>query len=140
MLYGPNGRVKHGGENTSNYTNPQFDKLFEAMEDLPNGPKRQALINQLEEIARHDVPVIWGFHPKAFVLSHNWLRINKPNEMAGNTMKYQRIDSKLRYESRDEWNKAITWPLVLFGIIITLGVIPFAIRYWRDEHVPVEKL
>ena len=28
LLYGPNGKVKYGGENAANYSNPEYDKLF----------------------------------------------------------------------------------------------------------------
>ena len=28
LLYGPNAKVVSGGENTANYANPEFDRLF----------------------------------------------------------------------------------------------------------------
>ena len=38
LLYGPNGKTKHDGENTANYANPEFDKLFAQMKTLDDGP------------------------------------------------------------------------------------------------------
>ncbi len=42
LLYGPNSKAEHGGENAANYQNPEFDRLFERMKDMDNGPERQA--------------------------------------------------------------------------------------------------
>ena len=33
MFYSPNAKVKYGGENSSNYSNPEFDKLFAKFND-----------------------------------------------------------------------------------------------------------
>ena len=52
LLYGPNGKVKYGGENAANYSNPEYDKLFTKMKNMPNGPERQAIIRQMLEILR----------------------------------------------------------------------------------------
>ena len=40
LLYGPNSREKYKGENTSNYDNPEFNRLFKKMETMPSGPER----------------------------------------------------------------------------------------------------
>jgi ABC-type transport system substrate-binding protein len=54
LLYGPNGKVKYGGENAANYTNPRYDALFEKMKHMPNGPGRQKMINQMVALVRHE--------------------------------------------------------------------------------------
>ena len=51
LLYGPNGKVEHGGENAANYSNPEFDKLFVQMKNMENSPQRQLIIDQMVEIA-----------------------------------------------------------------------------------------
>ena len=60
LLYGPNGKVKFGGENASNYANPQADQLFTLIAGLPDGPPRQAAISQFLAIVRRDDPVDMG--------------------------------------------------------------------------------
>ena len=70
LLYGPNGKVEHGGENASNYDNPEFDRLFDHMKNMENGPQRQAIIDRMVAIARRDKPWLWGYHPKDFGLYH----------------------------------------------------------------------
>ncbi|MGD8642533.1 MAG: ABC transporter substrate-binding protein, partial [Gammaproteobacteria bacterium] len=61
LLYGPNAKMKKNGENAANYSNPEFDKLFEKMKNMDNGPRRQQIIDKMVEIARHDNPWLWGY-------------------------------------------------------------------------------
>jgi ABC-type transport system substrate-binding protein len=124
------GKVKHGGENASNYENPQFDRLFERMRVLPNGPERQRLIDRMVDMLRADVPWVAGFHPRQVVLNHAWTGNLKPNDMATNTLKYQRLDPALRARLRDAWNRPNWLPLAIVGGIAVLAVIP-ALRLWR---------
>ena len=124
LLYGPNGKVEHQGENASNYANPEFDRLFDAMKYMEDGPERQALIDRLVEIARRDAPWIWGFHPKSFSLHHRWLLNAHPNQMANNTLKYRRLDPEQRQTARRDWNPPILWPLWAAGGVLVLLVLP----------------
>ncbi|WP_242482303.1 ABC transporter substrate-binding protein [Thiocystis violacea] len=124
LLYGPNGKVEHQGENASNYANPEFDRLFDAMKFMEDGPERQALLDRMVEIARTDAPWVWGFFPKAFSLHHQWLYNAHPNQMANNTLKYRRIDPTLRERLRRAWNAPILWPLWGLGGVVLLLVVP----------------
>lgn len=139
LLYGPNGKVKHGGENAANYENPKVDHLFEQIKNMPNGPARQKKINELLAIIRKDSPWIWGFHPIDFSLSHQWNRPSKLHGIANNTLKYERIDVSLRAKLRKDWNQAIIWPLIFLIIFIIMLFIPLTITYWRREHRPTVK-
>ena len=70
LLDGPQAKVSKGGENASNYSNPEYDRLFEQMKNMENSPARQAIIDQMLEILRRDSPWLWGYHPKNYVLQH----------------------------------------------------------------------
>ncbi|MEQ1636869.1 MAG: ABC transporter substrate-binding protein [Methylococcales bacterium] len=131
LLYGPNGKVKHGGENAVNYNNPEFDKLFEQMRNMDDGDERMRLIQQLQDQIRHDAPWIFGFHPKSFVLYHSWYGNSKANLMANNRLKYLRINAEERGAKRGEWNKPVFWPLLIGFIAIVLLIIPAVIAYRR---------
>jgi oligopeptide transport system substrate-binding protein len=136
LLYGPNGKVKFGGENASNYVNPQADQLFKLIAALPDGPPREAAISQFLAIVRQDGPWIWGFNPIIFMLQQSWVGPRKPNALAGNTLKYLTIDGAKREKLRQRWNKPQTWPLwLLAGLIATLSV-PLTITYWLRERRP----
>ncbi|MEI7842703.1 MAG: ABC transporter substrate-binding protein [Gallionellaceae bacterium] len=120
LLHGAQGKVAHGGENAANYSNPEYDRLFEQMKNMPNNAQRQKIIDQMLEILRRDSPWLWGHHPKDYVLRHSWLQNSKPNKMANNYLKYLRIDSTQREELRKGWNQPLLWPLLLSGITLLL--------------------
>jgi ABC-type transport system substrate-binding protein len=121
LLYGPNGKVEHQGENASNYSNPDFDRLFNVMKYMDDGAERAAVIDQMVEIARRDAPWTWGFNPKSFSLHHQWVHNAVPNQMANNTLKYRRLDPALRERLRVEWNPPVLWPLwSLLGLAVVL--------------------
>jgi oligopeptide transport system substrate-binding protein len=134
LLYGPNGKVEHQGENASNYANSEFDRLFNEMRFMDDGPERQAVIDRMVEVARIDAPWVWGFNPKAFSLHHQWMHNAEPNQMANNTLKYRRIDPELRRELRDAWNPPILWPLWAIGGLLLLVILPALRLVWRRER------
>ncbi len=134
LLYGPQGKVKSDGENAANYDNPEYDRLFEKMKNIENGPKRQAIIDDMMEICRRDAPWLWGFHPKEYTLVHSWLFNLKPNQMARNGLKYQRLDPALRERKRAEWNRPVVWPLVLIPVLLAAGTLPAILSYRRRER------
>jgi oligopeptide transport system substrate-binding protein len=134
LLYGPDGEVKFGGENSSNYQNAEYDHLFEQMKVLPNGAERQKVINQMLAIVRKDAPWAWGLHLKEFILTQQWVYPMKPDAMGNNTLKYQKINPQLRVQKQQEWNQAKWWPLLILILIIIISLIPIFFKYWRQQH------
>ena len=127
LLTSAQAKVGKDGENAANYSNPEYDKLFEKMKNMDNGPARQAIIDRMLEILRHDSPWLWGYHPKNYVLQQSWLSNVKANVMANNKLKYWRVDARLRDELRREWNQPVRWPIwlgtaaiLLFGVWLKL--------------------
>ena len=133
LLHGRQGKVKHAGENAANYENPEYDRLFERMKTMENGPERQRLIDAMTEILRRDAPWIWGFHPKDYSLRHAWLGNRKPSKVGHNTLKYQRIDAALREQRRAEWNRPVLWPLLLVAALLVAAAWPAWRGYRRRE-------
>jgi len=134
LLQGAQGKVVKGGENAANYSNPEYDRLFEQMKNMENSPARQAIIDRMLEIIRRDSPWLWGFHPKNYVLQHGWLHNVKPNVMANNKLKYWRVDASQRDALRREWNRPVRWPLWLAGAALLLfGMCLWRVLRRRDE-------
>ncbi len=127
LLHGAQAKVSKGGENAANYSNPEYDRLFEQMKNMPNSEARQKIIDDMLEILRRDSPWLWGHHPKDYVLHHGWLHNSKPNKMATNNLKYLRIDAAQRDELRKKWNQPLMWPLWLSG----MALVAFAWWLWR---------
>lgn len=127
LFYGPNGKVKHQGENASNYNNSTANRLFEALRHADNGPTRQALIDQMISQLRQDCPWVFGYYPKTFQLSHAWNGPSHLHTMARNTLKYLRLDTAARACAQHAWNTPRTG--ALWGLLVGfLGLI--APAYW----------
>ncbi|MCX8145704.1 MAG: ABC transporter substrate-binding protein [Azovibrio sp.] len=135
LLHGPEGRARHqGGQNSANYQNPAYDRLFSQMKALENTPERLALIRAMTRILQHDAPWVYAFHPKTYVLTHAWLKNRKPSDVGNNTLKYQRLDYRERQRLRAEWNQPERWPLFLaLGVLVLLAA-PIAWLYRRRER------
>lgn len=129
LLYGPNAKAGKNGENAANYESPEFDRLFNIMKNMPNGPERLAIIREMVSLIQRDAPWLWGMHPKNFSLFHGWFHNVKQNVMANNNLKYRRIDTALRNQQRAEWNKPIVWPVVLLVLVSLLAIIPAILTY-----------
>jgi ABC-type transport system substrate-binding protein len=134
LLYGPNSKVDGEGENAANYHSPEFDALFERMKNMDNTSERQVIIDQMVEILRRDAPWAWGFHPKGFSLQHAWFHNVKPNLMANNTLKYKRLDPKLRVRKRVEWNPPVVWPVVSLLVLLVVSAVPAFVTHRRRER------
>jgi ABC-type transport system substrate-binding protein len=133
LLYGPNRKVD-GGENAANYRNDELDSLFEQMKNMEDGPERQAVLDRMTEIVRHDAPWSFGFYPKSFSLHHQWLANVKPNLMANNTLKYRRIEPEVRERLREQWNPPVIWPIGALVLILVVGALPALIVARRRER------
>ncbi|MDH5535157.1 MAG: ABC transporter substrate-binding protein [Betaproteobacteria bacterium] len=134
LLHGAQSKVKVAGENASNYENAEFDRLFERMKHMSNTPERQAIIDRMVAIARHDAPWVWSFFPKDYTLHHAWVHNRKPNQMASNGLKYQRIDPVLREQKRREWNEPVVWPAVLLLALLGVSIVPAILTFRRRER------
>ena len=134
LLDGNESKVAKGGENASNYANPEFDRLFLRMKNMDNTPERLAIIRQMNRILHRDAPWVFGLHPKSYTLGHRWLKNRKPNDVGNNILKYQRIDAADRSVARQAWNSPVLWPLGLGGLVLALAVVPAIIGYRRRER------
>jgi ABC-type transport system substrate-binding protein len=135
LLYGPQSRAKHQGENAANYTNKEFDALFEQMKNMPNSAERQRIIDRMVDIARRDAPWVWGIHPKKYSLRHSWMGNDKPNTMARNNIKYLRLDVDKRAALRADWNKPVLWPLALILLALIVSAVPAVLSYRKRERM-----
>ncbi|MFM8332454.1 MAG: ABC transporter substrate-binding protein [Candidatus Methylumidiphilus sp.] len=134
LLHGANAKVGAGGENAANYKNLEYDKLFERMRNMDDGPERQAIIQHMQDILRHDSPWLFGYHPMKFALYHDWYRNLASNLMARNRTKYQRIDAARRAQLRAEWNQPMYWPVLLGVLMLVIVVLPAWLSYRKRQR------
>lgn len=133
LLYGPQRKVGNSGENAANYHNAEYDRLFEQMKNMEDGPQRQLIIDRMIEILRFDAPWLWGYHPKDYGLYHAWYQNVKPNRISNNNLKYFKIDTALRTQKRAEWNEPVVWPIALILAVLAAGFVPAVNAFRRHE-------
>ena len=135
LLYGPNAKAMTdgNGENASNYQNPEFDRLFDRMKFLDEGPEKQALIDQMIEITQKDGVWGFGYWPKSAAAYHQWIYNGKPTQIVRNHIAYLRLDPALRAQKIAEWNKPVWWPLPLMALVLA-GLVAPAWFVWRRRE------
>ena len=134
LLSGAEGMIDKGGENKSNYVNAEYDRLFSAMKEMDNSPQRLEIIRKMNRILQEDAPWIFCFHPKSYTLGHAWLKNRKPNDVANNILKYQRLDIAERARRRAQWNTPVLWPLALLATALALVASAAVTAYRRREN------
>ena len=127
------GKTKYDGENTSNYSNPEYDKLFEQMKAMENGPERQKLIDQMVTITRQDAPWTMGFYPYASAAVQHWVYNSKPSVLVRDQARYLRVDPQERVARTASWNRPVWWPLGL-GLAAALALVWLARRNLRRRE------
>ena len=130
LLYGPNSKAKFDGENSTNYANPEFDRLFDQMKDMDNTPERARLIARMVEIMQNDAPMMWGWSNEFGGAYHQWVHNGKPSNIIRDPLPYLRIDAPLRVRMVEQWNRAVWWPVALVPLLLALLAWP-AWRAWR---------
>lgn len=80
------------GPNKFNYSNPEFDKLYEKTQAILDGPEKRRLYRKMELIVLEDCPAAFLNHRVAYVLHHDWYKNYKPHAFAYGLSKYRRID------------------------------------------------
>lgn len=138
LLYGANGKVTHGGENATNYHNPDYDALFDLMKNRSNDATRQQLIDKMVELLRRDAPWAWGIHSESLILSQQWVAPIKINTISVGTLKYMAVDVPMRNALRSAWNQPVLWPIGMLIILIFLLLLPFLLAYRKKQkqHAP----
>ncbi|NYT65862.1 ABC transporter substrate-binding protein [Alcaligenaceae bacterium] len=134
LLYGPNAKADNGGENASNYQNPEFDRLFERMRYLDDGPEKEELVHQMVAVVQHDAPWMFGYFPKSGGAYQAWVANAKPTQMVRNTLQYYRLDSAMRARLLDGWNMPVWWPLwAAGGVLLFIGLLAWRVAVRRDR-------
>jgi ABC-type transport system substrate-binding protein len=118
LLYSKAGKTKFDGENTSNYDSAEYDRLFERMKSLEDGPEKQQLIDEMVRIVRDDAPWTMGFFPYASAAVQEWVHNSRPAILVRDQGRYLRLDVDQRVARQREWNRPVWWPLIALGAAV----------------------
>lgn len=89
------------GPNSTNFSSPEFDKLFEEMKHTLSGAKRKDLIYKMEDLVMEEVPWIFNFHRVFVFVEQPWFYNFKYDTMIMDTFKYYRVDDKQRQKDKE---------------------------------------
>jgi ABC-type transport system substrate-binding protein len=121
LLYGPTGKTKYDGENTANYANPEYDRLYQQMKTLEDGPEKQKLIDEMVRIVREDAPWTMGFFPYASGAAQQWVHNYKPAILIRDQGRFLRLDVNQRMAAQAAWNRQVWWPLLgMLAVVLAL--------------------
>jgi ABC-type transport system substrate-binding protein len=135
LLYGPNAKSVSDGENTANYANPEFDKLYAQLKLLEDGPEKQAVIDQMMRIAQEDSPWAWGYFPYASGAYQSWVGNGKPAILIRDMARYYKVDSAERVRKQAEWNRPVWWPLVAIAALLLAALLVGLRSFKRRERM-----
>ena len=123
LFYGPNAKSVSDGENTTNYQNPEYDKLFDQLKSLDDGPQKQAVIDKMVAILRRDAPLSFGFFPYASAAVQSWVHNSKPAILIRDHGRYLRLNVDERVAKLAAWNKPLYWPVALIVVVVFLSFV-----------------
>ena len=83
------------GPNHTNYSNPEFDRLYDKATVMQDSPERTALYKKLANIVIDDSPWILLDYPLAFGLEQPWLKNYKFHAFPYPNMKFYKTDPTL---------------------------------------------
>ncbi|MFN7952792.1 MAG: ABC transporter substrate-binding protein [bacterium] len=134
LLVTEQGRVKYGGPNDMNYSNPEYDRLFELAKARENDDERMRLIRELRAITEHDAPMIDLMFNEAYSLRHQWVHNVKPFGMSTPMTKYRDVEPELRDRVRDGWNQPVMWPAYTLACLAVLITVPGVVTFLRERQ------
>lgn len=136
LLYGPNGSP---GPNYASYDNPEYNRLFEQMRAMPEGPERIAILEKMRDISVEDCPWIYISNAGSRTLVQPWVRNNYASPIAMDLLKYVAVDPEERGGLQVRWNRPVTWPIVGFVACLGLVVLPASATVRRRANRKVRR-
>jgi ABC-type transport system substrate-binding protein len=84
------------GPNDANFSNAEFDQLYEKSLLVRNEKEREGIYKRMVKILVEECPWIVNTHRMTFALTQPWFKNFKPHEFSKNRAKYYRIDIAAR--------------------------------------------
>ena len=91
VFYGPNASP---GSNRANYSDSDFDRLYEQVRVMPDSPERTALYRKMADRVIEDCPWIFIYHPVSYILIHDRVQNYTYHDFSYGMEKYYRVDMR----------------------------------------------
>jgi ABC-type transport system substrate-binding protein len=91
IFYGPNSSP---GANSSNYSNPDFNKQYELVSKMQDSPERTALYTKLNQYLANEAVAIFTVHTQSYMLQQKWVKNYHDSDFIFDFHQYLNIDQK----------------------------------------------
>ena len=89
-----------GGCNRCNYSNPEFDRMYEEAVKLPDSPRRNLLYRRMAELINRDCVWILEGIPLSWQLRHSWLENFQHHDFGFVRWKYLTVNEEKRKKAK----------------------------------------
>ena len=96
-------KAAYPGPNDSRFKNLEYDKLFEKVAIMKEGPEKIKLLNRMRSIAEEELPIIPLVNPHIIRLSQAYVENYRPHIIIDNMYKYVKINPELREETHRKY-------------------------------------
>lgn len=79
------------GPNATYYYNENFDKLFDKLKFLNDGPEKKKIMEEMETIVQNELPWIMQYYARNYILYHGYLKNYRHSDLIFNNLKYLKI-------------------------------------------------
>ncbi len=79
------------GSNYSNYSNPEFDRLFKEAREIEDGKRKFELMKKMEDMVNAELPWAMQYYSRNYILSHKYLKNFMYSDIIYNHIKYLKI-------------------------------------------------
>ncbi len=79
------------GPNSSYFSNPKFDKYFEQLKVMNEGPDKWALMEEMEEIVHKELPWVMQYYARNYILHQGRLKNFRHSDLIFNYFKYLKV-------------------------------------------------
>lgn len=82
------------GPNASQYSNPEFDKMYNELRELEDGDRKFELMKKMEDIVNRDLPWSMQYYSRNYILYHDYLKNFRYSDIIYNNIKYLKVQGK----------------------------------------------
>lgn len=79
------------GPNSSQYSNPKYDALYEKVREMEDGFEKTELMAQMEKIVNEDLPWAMQYYSRNYILYHDYLQNFRYSDIIYNNIKYLKL-------------------------------------------------
>jgi oligopeptide transport system substrate-binding protein len=82
------------GPNSSQFSNPEYDKMFNELRELEDGDRKFTLMKKMEDIVNEDLPWVMQYYSRNYLLYHDHLKNFRYSDIIYNNVKYLKVSEK----------------------------------------------